>query len=110
MANFQVPENINFPAEEDKIGDYWKEIKAFQVLPSIEYDKLLILLIITFCLNAFQSHVFFLFHLSDVVEAVQRETKVHVLRWTSIRHRASALRSYSGGNHQRYTSPQHGIF
>ena len=46
MANFQVPENINFPAEEDKIGDYWKEIKAFQVLPSIEYDELLILLII----------------------------------------------------------------
>ena len=101
MANFQVPENINFPAEEDKIGDYWKEIKAFQVLPSIEYDELLILLIIIFCLNAFQFHVFFLFHLSDVVEAVQRETKVHLLRWTAVCHGSSALRPYSRGDHQR---------
>ena len=36
MASFQVPENIHFPAEEDKIGDYWKEIDAFQVTISLK--------------------------------------------------------------------------
>lgn len=26
----RVPENINFPQEEEKVLEYWREIKAFE--------------------------------------------------------------------------------